>query len=107
MNDENLTEEKQSENNQPINKFAAQRIYNNEGKYKLSHIPQIFKSEWKPEISMEIAAKNEKIEENVFNVNLTIKIDHVFESKKMEVVQNYYNKSNVKRNFVYFLRYTI
>jgi len=74
MSNENLTEEKQSENNQPSNKFAVQRIYSSGSTYKLSHVPQIFKSEWKPKIDMEIQAKNEKMEENIFNVNLTINV---------------------------------
>ena len=74
MSDQNLPEEKESDETKPTNKFAVQRIYSSKGKYKLSHAPQVFKGEWKPKIEMEIQAKNEKIEENVFNVNLAINV---------------------------------
>ena len=71
---EKITTEQSSTKTTPTTKFAIQRIYSSRGTYKLSHAPQVFKSEWKPKIDTEIEANNEKIEENVFNVNLTINV---------------------------------
>ena len=52
--------------------FRLQRIYVKDLSFEAPGAPDIFKSEWKPEVSMELNNKSSKIEENYFEVLLSI-----------------------------------
>ena len=59
---------------QPKQQFALQRIYLRDLSYESPQVPATFKKEWKPQINMELNTKNAKLEDDVYEVVLTLTI---------------------------------
>lgn len=54
--------------------FELQRLYVKEQHSKIIRSPQIFKDEWKPEISMEMQINNSVVDKELYEVNLQINV---------------------------------
>ncbi|MFT6927505.1 MAG: preprotein translocase subunit SecB [Psychromonas sp.] len=52
--------------------FNIQRVYVKDISFECPTSPTIFKKEWAPEVSMDIDTKSQKLEDNVFEVVLTL-----------------------------------
>ena len=52
--------------------FNIQRIYTKDVSFECHNSPNIFKLEWAPEVSMDIDTKSTKLDENVFEVVLSL-----------------------------------
>jgi len=52
--------------------FNIQRIYVKDISFECPNSPNVFKNEWSPEISMDIDTKNTKLEDNVYEVVLSL-----------------------------------
>ncbi|MFT7053951.1 MAG: preprotein translocase subunit SecB [Psychromonas sp.] len=52
--------------------FNIQRVYIKDISFECPTSPTIFKKEWAPEVSMDIDTKSQKLEDNVFEVVLTL-----------------------------------
>ena len=52
--------------------FNIQRIYTKDISFECPNSPMVFKQEWAPEVSMDIDTKSTKLEENVFEVVLSL-----------------------------------
>jgi preprotein translocase subunit SecB len=52
--------------------FNIQRVYVKDISFECPGSPNIFKKEWAPEVSMDIDTKSQKLEDNVFEVVLTL-----------------------------------
>lgn len=52
--------------------FNIQRVYVKDVSFECPASPTIFKKEWAPEVSMDIDTKSQKLEDNVFEVVLTL-----------------------------------
>ena len=52
--------------------FNIQRVYVKDISFECPNSPVVFKKDWKPEVSMDIDTKNLKLEENVFEVVLSL-----------------------------------
>jgi preprotein translocase subunit SecB len=52
--------------------FNIQRVYVKDISFECPGSPTIFKKEWSPEVSMDIDTKSQKLEDNVFEVVLTL-----------------------------------
>ena len=52
--------------------FNIQRIYTKDVSFECPNSPNIFKLEWAPEVSMDIDTKSIKLDENVFEVVLSL-----------------------------------
>ena len=62
--------------------FTIQRIYLKDLSFESPLAPQVFtKQEWKPDVNIELAVKNERIEDNVYEVVLLITITLSHEKK--------------------------
>ena len=52
--------------------FNIQRVYVKDISFECPNSPEIFKKEWAPEVSMDIDTKSKKLDENVFEVTLSL-----------------------------------
>ncbi|MDN4502444.1 protein-export chaperone SecB [Alteromonadaceae bacterium BrNp21-10] len=52
--------------------FAIQRVYVKDISYEAPNTPGIFKKEWKPEVKLDLDTRSTQIEENLFEVVLSV-----------------------------------
>ncbi len=52
--------------------FDIQRIFLKDISYEAPHTPQIFSKEWKPEVQLNIETKNTALNENLYEVVLSV-----------------------------------
>ncbi|WP_417659451.1 protein-export chaperone SecB [Pseudidiomarina sp.] len=52
--------------------FQIQRIYTKDVSFEAPNAPDIFRQEWKPELSLDLNVKNTKIEDGVYEVVLKV-----------------------------------
>jgi len=60
------------ENSAPETQFMIQRIYIKDLSFETTNTPAIFKEHWEPELSLDLNTQHTKIEESVFEVELTV-----------------------------------
>lgn len=63
-----------SEQQQGTAKFALQRIYLKDLSFESPRAPEAFRIEWSPQVNMELNARHERLDENVYEVVLSITI---------------------------------
>ncbi len=54
--------------------FAMQRIYTKDISFESPSTPDVFKQQWQPQVNVDLNTKSDKIDENNFEVVLTITI---------------------------------
>lgn len=54
--------------------FAIQRIFVKDISFEAPNAPAIFRKEWKPEVKLDLDTRSEKIEDNVFQVILSLTV---------------------------------
>lgn len=54
--------------------FGIQRIYTKDVSFETPNSPAIFRKEWRPEVSLDLNVKNEKLEDNLYDVTLSITV---------------------------------
>ena len=63
---------KTPENTVPDTQFMIQRIYIKDLSFETTNTPAIFKDQWEPELSLDLNTQHTKLEEGVFEVELTV-----------------------------------
>lgn len=58
----------------PETKFAIQRIYVKDSSFESPRAPESFRQEWKPKVNMELNTKNNKLDEQYYEVTLIVTI---------------------------------
>lgn len=58
----------------PETKFAIQRIYVKDASFESPRAPESFRQEWKPKVNMELNTKNNKLDEQHYEVTLIVTI---------------------------------
>lgn len=76
MADENQTtnEEAAGGQTQQTAQFNIQRIYTKDISFESPNAPAVFTKEWKPEIKLDIDTSTNKLDENVFEVTLSVTV---------------------------------
>ena len=59
---------------QAAEQFAIQRIYVKDISYESPNAPAIFRKEWQPAIQLDLDTRSEKLEENAFEVILSLTV---------------------------------
>jgi preprotein translocase subunit SecB len=54
--------------------FAIQRIFVKDISFEAPNAPAIFRKEWKPEVKLDLDTRSEKLEENVYQVILSLTV---------------------------------
>ncbi len=54
--------------------FAIQRIFVKDISFEAPNAPAIFRKEWKPEVKLDLDTRSDKIEENVYQVILSLTV---------------------------------
>ena len=54
--------------------FAIQRIYVKDISFEAPNAPAIFRKEWKPEVQLDLDTRSEKLEDNVYQVVLSLTV---------------------------------
>lgn len=54
--------------------FAIQRIFVKDISFEAPNAPAIFRKEWKPEVKLDLDTRSEKIEDNVYQVILSLTV---------------------------------
>lgn len=67
-----MTKQKKEQEQQPQQEFVIQRLYVKDISFESPHAPQVFREEWQPEVNMDLRTGFEKLEEDTFNVLLTV-----------------------------------
>lgn len=52
--------------------FVIQRVYIKDTSFEAPHTPQIFQQTWEPDLSLDVNTQHKKLDENVYEVVLTI-----------------------------------
>ena len=71
----------------PSQQFGLQRIYVKDLSFEAPNAPDIFKSEWKPEINLEINNKSAKIEGDIFEIVLSMTVTAKNQGKVAFIVE--------------------
>lgn len=66
------TQEQASENNEPH--FSIEKIYLKDVSFESPSAPGVFTEEWAPEINMDLNSQGQALENNVFEVELSITV---------------------------------
>ena len=69
------------ENQQPAQQFAVQRIYVKDISFETPQGPEVFRQTWKPHVNLEINTRNVRIDDNNFEVVLTLSVTVSMEEK--------------------------
>ncbi|GGI89326.1 protein-export chaperone SecB [Legionella impletisoli] len=68
MNDQQANNPQQNQEAQ----FMIQRIYVKDLSFETTNTPQVFQQKWQPELSLDLNTQHTKLEDNVFEVTLTV-----------------------------------
>ncbi|MEX1222448.1 protein translocase subunit secB [Pseudidiomarina planktonica] len=63
-----------AEQEQQQQAFAIQRVYTKDVSFEAPNSPQIFRREWKSDLNLDLNVKNEKIEDNLYEVVLKLTV---------------------------------
>ncbi|MAF75440.1 MAG: protein-export chaperone SecB [Pseudomonadota bacterium] len=72
MADEQQANGATAENQQQQLQFAIQRVYTKDVSFEAPNSPSVFRKEWKPDLKLDMNVKHEKLEDNVYEVVLTL-----------------------------------
>ena len=61
--------------------FAIQRIFVKDISFEAPNAPAIFRKEWKPEVKLDLDTRSEKLEDNTFQVVLSLTVTTTVESE--------------------------
>ncbi len=61
-----------TEQQAPETQFMIQRIYVKDLSFETSNTPAVFQQKWEPELSLDLNTQHTKLEENVYEVALTV-----------------------------------
>jgi preprotein translocase subunit SecB len=67
--------------------FSLQRIYIKDLSFEVPGAPAVFKTEWKPEVKLELNNNSEKIEDDVYEVILTLNVTVANNEKTAFIVE--------------------
>ena len=54
--------------------FTIQRIYLKDVSFEAPNAPKVFRSEWKPEVNVDLQSKTDTIEDNIYDVTLHLTV---------------------------------
>ncbi len=54
--------------------FIIQKVYMKDMSFEAPNSPEIFKGEWTPDANIDLNTQTEKLDENIFEVNLTVTV---------------------------------
>ncbi|GAA6134667.1 protein-export chaperone SecB [Oceaniserpentilla sp. 4NH20-0058] len=61
--------------------FAIQRIFTKDVSFESPNSPEIFRGQWKPQVNMDLNTRSNKLDENIYEVVLTITVTAKNEDK--------------------------
>lgn len=67
----------------PKQAFDIQRLYTKDISFEAPNSPEVFRSEWKPEVKLDINTKSNKLEDNTFEVVLTVTATTTMDKKSV------------------------
>ena len=73
--------------NAPQPKFALQRIYLKDLSFESPNAPATFQQEWKPQVNMDLNTENKQLNENQWEVILTLTINAKVDEKSAFLVE--------------------
>lgn len=54
--------------------FMIQRLYIKDLSFEAPRVPEVFQEEWKPEMALDLNTENKTLEDNVYEVSLTVTV---------------------------------
>ncbi len=57
---------------QPTAEFALQRLYMKDSSFESPRAPEIFRTQWKPKVNLELNTGSSQLEDNLYEVVLTL-----------------------------------
>lgn len=78
-----MAEENKSNSEAPKQAFDIQRLYTKDVSFEAPNSPEVFRNEWKPEVKLDINTKSNKLEDNVFEVVLTVTATTTMDKKNV------------------------
>lgn len=61
--------------------FAIQRIFTKDVSFESPNSPEVFRGQWKPQVNMDLNTRSNKLDENIYEVVLTITVTAKNEDK--------------------------
>ncbi len=69
-----MAENEQNTQEQQAPQFAIQRVYLKDASFEAPNSPQVFTKQWQPEINLDMNTATSSLDENVFEVVLTLTV---------------------------------
>ena len=66
--------------------FAIQRIYVKDSSFETPNAPGVFKEQWEPKVNIDLNTTNEKLEDNVYEVVLSITVTVKIKDEKVAFI---------------------
>ncbi|MBU2708564.1 protein-export chaperone SecB [Zooshikella marina] len=77
----------ENQNNQAQPQFALQRIYVKDLSFESPKAPDVFTKEWKPQVNLDLNTQNKQLEDNVYEVVLTLTVTVTSDEETAFVVE--------------------
>jgi preprotein translocase subunit SecB len=75
------------ESNQPERQFALQKLYIKDVSFETPHSPGIFTLKWEPKVEFNLASNAQQLQEELFEVGLTVTLTVKIEDKTAYLVE--------------------
>lgn len=73
-NKEKLEKQEKQETNTSQPSFMIQKIYVKDVSYEAPHTPDVFKTEWKPDVKMDLNTDSKKLAEGIYEATMKVTI---------------------------------
>lgn len=67
--------------------FALQRIYIKDSSFECPHAPEVFQKQWKPQINLDLNTGSKKIQDDIYEVTLSLTITATNEGETAFLVE--------------------
>ncbi len=74
-------------NDQESGQFAIQKVYVKDASFEAPHTPDIFRNEWDPSVNMQISNEAAPMENDMYNVVMTVTVTVTFGEKTVYLAE--------------------
>ncbi len=68
-------------------RFGIQKVYIKDMSFETPHSPQIFQEEWKPSVNLDLSSTASPVQENIYEVVLSVTVTVTFEDKTVYLAE--------------------
>ncbi|MDR1057188.1 MAG: protein-export chaperone SecB [Coxiellaceae bacterium] len=82
-----MTEETQTSSDEAHHKFSIQRIYTKDISFETPNTPEIFQTEWRPQVDINLKTDHKKLSDTIYEVVLQLTVTAKLQDKMAFLVE--------------------